>query len=349
MVKTSVSVFWRVFTAVIAIVLVTGGWHSCSVNSQIEAPSSSQLQELPADEPDGIPRARAATCVYPYAGLRKEPGIQEKTKDGEKNYIIPIVYGERVEMLGESVENEKEKRTYIKVRLKDGQEGWVHQYLFESHAILAAVTTESELYRRPDLMTLREDKLEVGEIIVVIEDSMSLSYKEDWLHVSNREKKKKGWIRRANVLSFSQTDVQLALRYYIAKQSKEPDVKQTRLEEIIADESFQESQLLDLIQSELNKLSDKPVGPRKQSSIATERGPKEERLFITEDSAPIYRNPASTTEDMITELKEGDECLVLEVGDRMVIGGKNDFWYRVQHEDSEGWIHGFYTSLRSME
>ena len=163
MFQTSVSVFWGVFTRVIAILFAAGLWYSCSVNSQAEADTYPPLKGIPSEEPDGIDRQNAATCVYPYAGLRREPGIQEKTKDGEKNYIIPIVYGERVEMLGESIDIEKEKRTYIKVRLKDGQEGWVHEYLFEKHAILAAVTTESELYRRPDLMTLREDKLACWE------------------------------------------------------------------------------------------------------------------------------------------------------------------------------------------
>ena len=195
---------------------------------------------------------------------------------------------------------------------------------------------------------------------MVIEDSTSLLH-EDWLHVSNREKKKKGWIRRANVVSFSQTDVQLALRYYIAQTSKEQELKKTRLEEILSEETFKESQLRDLVQTELQKLkADLPEEKqgqknKQQSSVAKESSSSEdendERLFITEDSAPIFSRPVSNTEaeDMIAQLKEGDVCLVLEVGDRMVMGGNNDYWYRVQHEEREGWIHGFYTSRRATD
>ncbi|MEM7373081.1 MAG: GW dipeptide domain-containing protein [Bacteroidota bacterium] len=350
MLKTSVSVFWRVFATGVALLLVTGGWYACSVNSQAETPKFEPLTELPSQEPDGISRDQAATCVWPFAGLRQEPGIHEKTKDGENNYIIPIVYGERVELLDETVEIEKENRTYMKVRLKDGEIGWVHEYLFERYAILAAITNEVEIYRRPDLMTLREDKLEKGEIIVVIEDSMSLTYK-DWLHVSNREKKKKGWIRRANVLSFSQDDVQLALRYHIAKQAKDLDVKKTRLEEILSDESFKESQLLDMVQEELKTVDDQllPKSSSREQSASHARQAMQNHLQITEASAPVYHSPDSNSESKITELKAGDVCVVLEVGDKVQVGRNNDYWYKVQHEENEGWIHGSYTSRKTVD
>lgn len=348
MLKTSGSVFWRVFATLVVTLVLTGGWYACSVNSQTETPQFEPLTELPNQEPDGITRDKAATCVWPYAGLRREPGIHEKTKDGENNYIIPIVYGERVELLGETIDLEKENRTYMKVRLKDGEEGWVHEYLFERYAILAAITEEAELYRRPDLMTLREDKLEMGEIIVVIEDSMSLTY-EDWLHVSNREKKKKGWIRRANVLSFSQDDVQLALRYHIAKQSKELDVKMARLEEILSDESFKESQLLNLVQTELKKVQAQIPASSSAKSRVSPSSSQANQLKITKKSAPFYEHPDSDAASMIAELNEGDVCLVLEVGDRVMIGDNDDFWYKVQHQEREGWIHGSYTSRKTAD
>lgn len=349
MVKSSNSVFWGVFTLVIACSLTIFGWYACSVNSQAEYANYPPLKELPKATDDGIDPDKAATCVWPYAGLRKEAGNHEYAKDGEKNYIIPIVYGERVEMLGESIEKEKEGRTYMKVRLKDGEVGWVHEYLFEQYAVLAAITNEAELYRRPDPMTLREDKFEVGEIVVVIEDSMSLVH-QDWLHVSNRKKEKKGWIKRANVLSFQDNDVQLALRYYIAKQAKELDLKKEKLEMILADETFKESQLISLVRLELQStLAQLPDSDTEESVPSLPPSTDSNKLFITEESAPVYSTPASDQDEMITQLKEGDVCVVLEVGDREVIDGNNDYWYKVQHQESEGWIYGFYTSMRTLD
>ena len=246
-----------------------------------------------------------------------------------------IYYGEEVEMLGEEKEMEDENRIYMKVRLTDGSEGWVHEYLFEKSAKLAAASKEIELYRRPDMMTLRDDKLQPGDIIVTMERN------GEWLHVSGREKKKKGWIKAGTEgLTFQTRDVKLALLYYKALQEKSNDARKEKLNAIIADQYFSGSVLLGIVEDIVkNGFADE--GNKELNQIST----PEEKLFITTVEAQIYSTP--DTNSLLKALKKGDVCQVLGKGEQEEIKNMNDYWYRVKHEDEEGWIYGYYTSMRS--
>ncbi|MDX2248366.1 MAG: hypothetical protein SF052_16400 [Bacteroidia bacterium] len=217
---------------------------SCQGNSISENSSPGLSEDIVVDTTE-IPLEKVAICVWDVAGLRVEPGNKQYTKDKKNNYVESVYYGEKVEMLGEEIEIEGENRNYMKIRLQDGQEGWVHDYVFEKNATLAAVVQEAELYRRPDIMTLRDDKIELGEIVVTMERQ------GDWIHVSGREKRKKGWIKTGDNLSFNTRDVKLALLYYKALQEKTETTQKTRLNEILNDKSFSGSVLLDLIRSKV--------------------------------------------------------------------------------------------------
>ena len=227
--------------------------NSCQGNSYSE---NTQLPEEVTAEVDTneIPLEKVAICVWNVAGLRQEPGNQDYTKDKKKNYLEAIIYGEKVEMLGEEVEIESESRTYMKVRLQDGQEGWVHDYLFEKNGTLAVVIKETELYRRPDFMTLRDDKFDPGEILVTMERQ------GEWLHVSGREKRKKGWIKVADNLSANTRDVKIALLYFKALQDKMADTRREKLEAILDEKSFSGSVLLDLVKEALKELDSASSG-----------------------------------------------------------------------------------------
>ena len=189
----------------------------CSCNNQGEGALSDSdtdplfTEEQAVDTP-AIPTSLRAICIWPGAGVRREPGKKKFTRDNQTNYITSLDYGEMAELLGESDTVKSESnRVYIKIRLLDGKEGWVDEYLFEKHARRAVITQELELYRRPDLMTLRNVRLLPGEIVVTIEQ------RDNWIHLSGREKKKKGWIRLGpNQLSFSYRtrDIELANYFY---------------------------------------------------------------------------------------------------------------------------------------
>lgn len=226
---------------------------SCQGNNNISDNTPPGLPDSATADSTEIPQEKIAICVWDVAGLRVEPGSKKLTKDKKNNYVESVYYGEKVEMLGEELEIEAENRNYMKVRLQDGQEGWVHDYVFEKNATLAAVIKEAELYRRPDIMTLRDDKLEMGEIVVTMERQ------GDWLHVSGREKRKKGWIKTEENLSFNTRDVKLALLYYKALQENAVETRKARLNDILQEKTFAGSVLLDLVQTNLD--SGAPLPP----------------------------------------------------------------------------------------
>lgn len=221
---------------------------------------SLQFEDL-WDDTSGISRENIAICVWPVVGLRRESGRKVYTTgpNQQENYLVPIYYGESVEILNEldTVGN----RVYMKIRLQDGKEGWVYEELFEKGGRLAVMTSTSELYRRPDMMTLRDEGLDVGEIVVVLER------KDNWLHLSGNKKTKKGWIREAGKFSMEQTDLKVALLLFKAEQADDVDQKREKLEAILADPSLSQSELIPLIESVLNEIEDGVPGNRPDSSI----------------------------------------------------------------------------------
>jgi hypothetical protein len=133
------------------------------------------------------------------------------------------------------------------VRLKDGQQGWVHEYLFEKNARLGAFIKEVEIYRRPDQMTLKDETFEPGEIVATMERI------GDWLHVSGREKKKKGWIRVGNNLTMAKKDLKVALLYYMAMQENSAEARRAKLQSITTDKALSGSVLIDLVEQKLQE------------------------------------------------------------------------------------------------
>ncbi|MEL6193353.1 MAG: hypothetical protein AAFR66_14945 [Bacteroidota bacterium] len=186
-----------------------------------------------------------AICLWDGAGLRDGPGRGEKL-----TYLSTIYFGEQVELLGESELVEATNRTYLKVRLSDGEEGWVHQYLFAENAYLAAVMGEAEIYRRPDIMTFKDDKFERGEVVTVMEE------KGDWIRLVGMERKKSGWITRKKLLSTDLFDIRLALKYVRAVNFTSSDKQAEQLENIISSEKQNPSSLLDVVKQRLNEVTE---------------------------------------------------------------------------------------------
>ena len=297
-------------------------------------------EEIVADSLS-IPLEKVAICIWSPAGLRKEPGQKKYTRDGQTNYITGLEYGEMVEILGsfDTLKNE-ENRVYMLVKLQDGQEGWVNEYLFEKHGKRAAVTKEVEVYRRPDFMTLRNVSLLPGEIVVALDE------KDGWLHVSGREKKKKGWIRlNDSYLSTRTRDVELANYLFQAMQFRTQEERMQKLNDIINDQRFGGSELLGLVQQ---KLQEEDTAFKAKELNLNPGNPKEAsaKLLVTTE-AFIHSEPNNRDSTILTELEEGDECVVLSKGVQEIVNNKKDYWYKVQHEGKEGWVFGYYTSLRS--
>lgn len=220
---------------------------SQSCGEQSLADSKNPINGFDTLEEDSIsiPKDSVAISVWQGAGLRREPGRHAITKDKQRNFITGITYGEAVQMLGEKDTVKREdNRVYMKVRLGDGKEGWTDEYLFEKHGRRAVVVIESDIYRRPDVMTLRPIKMIPGEIVVAVEE------KDGWLHVSGPEKRKKGWIKldQGQPISYLKRDIQLANMYVQAKNNNSSEDKISALQAIANDDEYRGSILMVLVQ-----------------------------------------------------------------------------------------------------
>jgi uncharacterized protein YgiM (DUF1202 family) len=58
------------------------------------------------------------------------------------------------------------------------------------------------------------------------------------------------------------------------------------------------------------------------------------------------RSGQGTNTEVVGQLNSGDECELLEKGRQENLGGKTDYWYRVQlPERRDGWVFGAFTAL----
>jgi len=223
-----------------------------SCGEQSLADSQNPINGFDTLEEDSIsiPKDSVAISVWEGAGLRREPGRHAITKDKQKNFITGITYGEAVRMMGErDTVTREDNRIYMKVRLRDGQEGWTDEFLFEKHGRRAVVIIESDIYRRPDVMTLRPIKMKPGEIVVAVEE------KDGWMHVSGPEKRKKGWIKldQGQPISYFKRDIQLANMYVQAKSHSSSQERIDALKELIDDDQYRGSILMSIVQKLLTE------------------------------------------------------------------------------------------------
>ncbi len=299
-------------------------------------------EEAPVVPKDTLSLLRSAVCIWsPYASLRREPGRKLYTKDKKENWMVSIRYGEVVELMDSTVTVESEKRDYMKVRLTDGKEGWVYEYLFEKYAKPAVILKKTELYRRPNLMTLRDDFLSPGEIIVLIQDPKHASENKSWYHVSSKRKIKKGWIHQPNHISTSSRDVKAALLFHKADDTKSTDMKLDRLNSILKVPGFEKSQLYGMVEQKIKEVENE--------DIQNELFKAGTKLFIIEDDTWMRSNPETSHNNQIKPLSKDEVCLILDIGERDSLEAMYDFWYRIQHGDAEGWVYGHYTSMRYLD
>ncbi|MEL6649847.1 MAG: SH3 domain-containing protein, partial [Bacteroidota bacterium] len=210
----------------------------------------------------------------------------------------------------------------------------------------------SPLYRRPDLMTLRNDTLKAGEIVAVIERQ------GDWLHVSGRNKDKKGWIQVGNNVSLREKDVYIALLWYKARTSKRR-LRPGKVANVLHDPAIAGSLLKDLVETDYNQNykalleteeadvpSEDESDPSPVDSVSASATSGAEQLLITDQNVRVHSSPDSQTDNIVTELEEGTVCVVLARGQRAEVAETEDYWYKVDHQGQEGWVFGHYTSKR---
>jgi len=261
----------------------------------------------------------AAVCLWNKAALREAAG-----KDGK--YSTSVVFGEQVEMLGETKKVDEENRTYMKVRLSDGSEGWVNQYLFAGKSKLGIILQSASLYNRPDLMTQKSSRMEAGELVIVS------SKHAEWVKVSTADRKKSGWISGDGNISKENADITLALMYHQALQSPIRSKQLGALESLTKNSSFSSSPMMKIVKAKYQALSEMGALPETQ-------------LYVVGSNVNV-RASATTASDVVMQLSDGNLCEVLQKGKKERLGNMNDYWYKIEYQGQIGWIYGYFTSKR---
>ncbi|MFN0202747.1 MAG: hypothetical protein ACKVTZ_14585 [Bacteroidia bacterium] len=152
---------------------------------------------------------KTATTVWHQLGVKAEP-----SKDSKE--VGKIFFGENVTTTPERIEvSEDRKRTYVKLSLPDGKEGWINEYLLIPEGEGVVINTQTAAIRNPkDPKTfLVGMNFEAGEPVVKTEFSGKYAY------IIGVEKNKKGWVPIEN-LYMGQEEVRAAVLLQKAKWEK---------------------------------------------------------------------------------------------------------------------------------
>lgn len=267
---------------------------------------------------DSINRVDVGICIWENTGLRETPG-----KNGK--YITALSFGEKVELLGDTVEVKTDRRSYIKIRLMDDRSGYVYQYLIAEQAALATIVKEMKIYRRPDMMTQKDEIFRPCDIVAVSEK------KEEWVKVIGAQRRKSGWIKNIDALSFKKDDIRVAYLFQDALKENESFFKEKGMVQILADPELQSSTLLAEVKKELNAIGLKNRLP-------------DNRLYITRANVSLRTEPKRDEGEVVNWLAEGTLCDVVQIGERETINNMDDYWYEVEVKGKKGWVYGQYTS-----
>lgn len=288
-------------------------------------PSAEESTPTEAESPsvDSVAISDKAICLWPKVGLREGPVRNSK-------YMTTIYFGESVALLGDTLENEAESRTYIKVQLSDQDTGWVYDYLFSYPAVLTVATRTIELYRRPDMMTFTGESFQEGEIFALKGDQV-----QGWLRVQGKEKELDGWIRSESGISQDPIDVNVASMLNRALDESSLTERAKLLNQMMDNSALSVSAFLGQVREALAETEDK---------LAILENLPENQLYISVPDANVRQKPVVEEDNVLFTLHEGDICAIRRKGAKETVNGKEDYWYRISFEGKEGWIFGNLTS-----
>ena len=120
---------------------------------------------------------------------------------------------------------------FLKARLSDSTEVWVYDFASVLDALPAVIIAEVPLYMRPDLLTITDKRLNIMEIIAVVEE------RDDWIKVVNEKKEKTGWIKK-EFITYTTIDVAFALLVKRALEEQDAEEKINKLEELMENNPY---------------------------------------------------------------------------------------------------------------
>jgi len=271
-----------------------------------------------------------AICLWPKVGLRDQPGRKNA------KYLTTIYFGETVQFLNEKEQADDDKE-YIKIRLSDGTEGWVYEYLFAIGGKLSVVKNAFEIYKRPDIMTFEGKKLEPMDMIVVSE-----AEQDGWYEAIGFKKEKKGWIQSIDPLLMDDINIKMGILYWRALE-KNGVKKYELLENITKNPNFKNAELISHVNKALYDEGETDFADLydKFENLPTNK------LGITATLTNVRSEPKIDSDNIIFQVKQGDICNIIAQGNSLEeIDGNTDRWYKINYDGKEGWVFGYNTTKK---
>jgi hypothetical protein len=244
----------RINSAVIvccAGILTAGALAGCGKKEQAANETKPIITQEPVAQEQAQPQKNGAVCIYDGISLKQDP-----TKSGK--WLASISLGESVEIIGDSaVDSSDKNRSYQNIKLSDGKSGWATSYGLALNARLAAIKQVAVIYKRPDLLTGTDVKLEIMSPVAVLQE------KEGWSEFIGAARKKSGWLR-SDALTTDPADVAVAV---LAQKKIVPAKDRAEaIKAFIAATPYPESFFIKKLQEEISPVQTPAVEPAAEES-----------------------------------------------------------------------------------
>lgn len=243
-------------------------------------------------------------------------------------WVASLTFGEKVELLGESDTDAASQKSFEKVRLLDGKEGWVRADMIHKGGELMVTTSDLQVYSRPGISNIKDEVVAAGSLMIKVGEN------EEFIEFMGRnsgKSRQKGWLLGAKGISTDATDVSIGIMLHKALDEKVPEKRSAKLQAIVDNPANQDSPMLSVVNDKLGQLG----------SATTDL--RDDQLMIMGDDVNVRSTPA-VGENKLFKLNSGQVCDILEKGNQETVGGKTDHWYRISSGGKTGWVFGTFTS-----
>ena len=211
--------------------------------SSFEAVKSEATETEVADEAEAVVEEAEAVCLLDNLSVRATPA-----KSGK--WITGISLGEVVTYVGEQKVDSVTKNTYYKIKLTGGKEGWSRADFIDVDSKVGVFVQETEIYKRPDLLTKAGKKYSAMDIVAVI------STNGEWSEVKGKRSDGKyiesGWVKGGNI-SDKTVDIATAKFGAAALAKEDPEKQIEAIKEIIENNDLSSSSFIPVLQEKLNE------------------------------------------------------------------------------------------------
>ncbi len=209
-----------------------------------------ETTESTTSEPTPEVKEIASVCIWDKVSVRETPN--EKGK-----WITSLSIGEKVTYTNISEVDSANDRTYLKIKLTDGTEGWSRDDFIIPESRPAVFVSNSDLYNRPDLLTKSDKQFSVMDIVAVEDKG-----EDGWAAVNGKRKEGKwidnGWVKSEN-LSYNDVDLAAAKFVQQAMAVENPEEKLKALQEVANNSDLAGSIFIANVEELLNELAADPV------------------------------------------------------------------------------------------